>query len=802
MKRAVVQFLVAIAAFNVLFDGISDAQNTNRRRGRGADQSPPVLNENIDVRWLGEDDRYAWYEADREGGKTEVVAIDLTTGQRLKPEDFPDGVPKPIKKDDGEAGDATTFELPHLKRVERSRDGGEDTEIVFINETEKDAELVWVDSSGNTTSYGTLHAGETRKQHTFSGHVWILRDRIRRPIAVTRGAARSSANFILTNEDRWNDIEREQNDAPRRRSRRQDNNEDQSRPNLFIRDYNIWTRDDGSGKEVALTEDGTEKDGYEGRILWSPTNEHFAVRRTEFAKPRVVTLVQSSPEDQLQPKTKVIDYVKPGDKLDRPRICVFSADGKQRFVADDELSPNPFDIRDLSWRPDGSAVRFVNNERGHGRLTVVELNAKDGSCRAIVDEKSKTFIDYAGKYYLNFLDDTDELVWMSERDGWNHLYLIDQKTGNVKQQITRGQWVVREVVELDEQSRTMLVAVGGFVQGEDPYYQHLLRVSLDGGEPVRLTDGDGEHQWKFSPGKKYLVDRYSRVDMPPTTTIRSLETGKLVASLETADASNLLSGGWTMPKRFTAKARDGESDIYGLIVLPQNFDKSKKYPVLELIYAGPHGAHVPKSFGRLYGQHQTADSIEGKEFIVVQIDGMGTSYRSKAFHDVCWKNIGDAGFPDRILWMQAAAKEIPQMDLERVGIWGGSAGGQNAMRALIAHGDFYKAAFSDCGCHDNRMDKIWWNELWMSWPIGPHYEEQSNVTQAHRMNGKLMLSVGELDSNVDPASTLQVVNALIKADKDFELLFFPGAEHGAGSSAYGERRRMDFFRRAFYGADR
>jgi len=228
-----------------------------------------------------------------------------------------------------------------------------------------------------------------------------------------------------------------------------------------------------------------------------------------------------------------------------------------------------------------------------------------------------------------------------------------------------------------------------------------------------------------------------------------------------------------------------------------DFDENKKYPVIEDIYAGPQAAFVPKAFG--LGTQQRALAELG--FVIVQIDGMGTNFRSRPFHDMCWKNLGDSGFPDRILWIKAAAAKYPQLDLSRVGLYGGSAGGQSALRGLLAYGDFYKAGAADCGCHDNRMDKIWWNEQWMGWPIGPHYQEQSNVTQAHRLKGKLLLTVGELDSNVDPASTMQVVNALIKADKDFELVIFPGANHGAGGSSYGVRRRMDFFVRNLLGTD-
>jgi dipeptidyl aminopeptidase/acylaminoacyl peptidase len=257
-----------------------------------------------------------------------------------------------------------------------------------------------------------------------------------------------------------------------------------------------------------------------------------------------------------------------------------------------------------------------------------------------------------------------------------------------------------------------------------------------------------------------------------------------------------LSAGWQLPERFVAKGRDGKTDIYGVIYKPISFDPAKKYPVIEDIYAGPQDSFCPKSFARV----NNGMSMSQLGFIVVQIDGMGTSNRSKAFQDVCWRNLGDGGFPDRILWMKAAAADRPYMDLARVGIYGTSAGGQNALRAVEAFGDFYTAAVADCGCHDNRMDKIWWNELWMGWPIGPWYAEQSNVTNAKDLHGALLLIVGETDHNVDPASTMQVVNALIKADKDFDLLVIPNADHGQDGE-YGNRRRKDFFVRHLLGVE-
>jgi dipeptidyl aminopeptidase/acylaminoacyl peptidase len=285
--------------------------------------------------------------------------------------------------------------------------------------------------------------------------------------------------------------------------------------------------------------------------------------------------------------------------------------------------------------------------------------------------------------------------------------------------------------------------------------------------------------------------------MPPVVELRRSDDGKLLCELERGDWSRLLDGGWQPPERFSAKGRDGATDIYGVIWRPTNFDPKKNYPIIEDIYAGPQDSFVPKSFQSYYRDQSLAEL----GFIVVQIDGMGTSNRSKAFHDVCFKNLGDAGLPDRILWIRAAAATYPYMDLSRVGIFGGSAGGQNAARAVLTHGDFYKVAVADCGCHDNRMDKIWWNEQWMSWPVGPEYAESSNVTYASKLTGRLLLIVGEMDTNVDPASTMQLAGALVKADKDFDLLVIPGSNHGAAESPYGSRRRADYFVRHLLGVE-
>jgi dipeptidyl aminopeptidase/acylaminoacyl peptidase len=325
-------------------------------------------------------------------------------------------------------------------------------------------------------------------------------------------------------------------------------------------------------------------------------------------------------------------------------------------------------------------------------------------------------------------------------------------------------------------------------RGRDPYFVHYYRINFDGSGLTPLTTADANHSVTFSSDMSYYVDSYSRIDLAPVLELRKSADASLVMELEKADISALRQAGWKPPETFVAKGRDGDTDIFGVIYRPTNFDESRKYAVIENIYAGPHGAFVPKSF---VGFNQMQAQAE-LGFIVVQIDGMGTNFRSKAFHDVAWQNIKDAGFPDRILWHKAVAAKYPYYDITRVGIYGTSAGGQSSFGALLFHPDFYKVAVSFVGCHDNRMDKIWWNEQWMGWPIGPHYSESSNVDNAYRLQGKVLLVVGELDQNVDPSSTMQVVNQLIKHNKDFDLLVIPGAGHGNGG-VYGDHKRYDFF---------
>jgi dipeptidyl aminopeptidase/acylaminoacyl peptidase len=342
------------------------------------------------------------------------------------------------------------------------------------------------------------------------------------------------------------------------------------------------------------------------------------------------------------------------------------------------------------------------------------------------------------------------------------------------------------VNRVDEEKKQIWFEASGVKAGEDPYFVHAYRINFDGSGLMPLTEGPGNHHVEFSSDGKFYVDLVSTIDTAPVLTLYRTEGNAKVAELERGDIDKLKAAGWRAPEPFMAKGRDGKTDIWGVVWKPVNFDAKKKYPVVENIYAGPQGSFVPKTFSA------RAEALTELGFVVVQIDGMGTNNRSKAFHDVAWHNLKDAGFPDRIAWHKAYAAGHPWYDISRVGIFGTSAGGQNSMGALLFHPEFYKVAVSNSGCHDNRMDKIWWNEQWMGWPIGPQYSESSNVDNAWRLQGKLMLVVGEMDKNVDPSSTFQVADRLEKANKSFDLLYVPGGGHGAGG-AYGQRKLQDFF---------
>jgi len=532
----------------------------------------------------------------------------------------------------------------------------------------------------------------------------------------------------------------------------------------FIQNYNVFLKPVGNHPGTPLSYDGSEGNYYTLRsVAWSPDSKTLVAYHTRPGYDRQVMYIESSPADQLQPKHMSIHYRKPGDALDIAYPALFDIARRKQTDIDHGLFPNPYSLSPAVWWKDSRGFTFEYNQRGHQAYTVIEADAQTGNTRPLIAETTKTFFYYnnlgpglsAGRKYRHDVNDGKEIIWASERDGWEHLYLYDGATGKVKNQITKGNWIVRNVDFVDDAKRQIWFEAGGMVPDQDPYFTQAYRINFDGTGLTKLTEANGTHTVTFSKDRKYYVDTWQRVDLPPVAQLRSSDNGKLVMDLDKGDDSALRSAGFKYPEVFVAKGRDGQTDIWGVIIRPLNFDPSKKYPVIENIYAGPQGSFVPKTYSAVSADQALVEL----GFIVVHIDGMGTSNRSKAFHDVIFKNLGDGGFPDRILWHKAAAAKYPSYDISRVGIFGTSAGGQSSLGGVLFHPDFYKVVVTNSGCHDNRMDKLWWNEQWMSWPLGPQYSASSNVDNAYRLQGKALIIVGEMDSNVDPASSMQVVNA-------------------------------------------
>lgn len=563
---------------------------------------------------------------------------------------------------------------------------------------------------------------------------------------------------------------------------------------VYLKDNNLWVK--LNGEERALTTNGDSTYYYSAWGSFSADGRYYATARIKPAPKHYVYYVESSPKDRLEPVLHKQEYAKPGDSLNyRVPVIVEMATGRVIEPSTD-LFKSQYQVTAPRWDADNEHVTFEFNERGHKTYRVLELSAKTGLVRTLIEEKNDKYINYNRQRRID-LQDGKRIVWTSERDGRNHIYLYDRQKGQLIRQVTKGEYYVRGIQHVDEKAGIIYFSACGMNKGEDPYLIHYYKIGLNGKGLVCLTPEEGNHSVTYTEDMVYLIDTYSTVTTPPVTVLRSGKDGKILRTLETADITALEAVGWKAPEVFVAKGRDDKTDMWGLIQRPSNFDPNKKYPIIEYIYSGPGDQYVPKSFTPwLYYLQNMAEL----GFIVVQVDAMTTSYRTREFEEVCYKNLKDGGLPDRIAWIKAAAEKYPYMDIDRVGIYGCSAGGQNALAAVLWHGDFYKAAYAACGCHDNRMDKIWWNEQWMSYPIDSSYVECSNVENAYRLERPLMLVVGELDDNVDPASTMQVVNALEKAGKDFELVVIPGAHHTMGES-YGDHKRYDFFVRHLLGVD-
>jgi dipeptidyl aminopeptidase/acylaminoacyl peptidase/predicted neuraminidase len=754
-------------------------QQAAQRRPRPDVAGQRVYKARVQAHWFHDNTRF-WYLNDLRGGAREFILVDAERGTRTAAFDHAK-LAAALSKAAGTAYPADRLPFEDIEFVE------EDKAIRF--------------KVGNTTWKCDLTDYACSKVEAADGN---QDSEVRGRQSEVRTLAEEEQARL---ESPWLGELAAEDDDPQPQPRGQRRGPEQPAPTprspdgkwtAFVKDHNVFLRSQEDRQEVQLSQDGKEGLAY-GMLAWAPDSKTLVAFRIEPGDRKEVYRIESSPRGGGRAVLHSQPYALPGDKLTAFELNLFDVAGrKQTKPAVERVD---LDRPRLHWKRDGRHFTYHKTDRGHQRFRVIEVDSHTGEARTLIDEKSQTFIWTAHVESqrwnaVNYLDKSDEIIYVSERDGWRHLYLIDAATGKLNNPITRGEYVVRAVDLIDEANRHVWFRASGRNAGQDPYFLHYYRVNFDGTGLVALTEADGNHTVEYSPDRKYLVDTYSRVDLPPVHELRRTADGRRVCELEKADISELVEGGWQPPEVLVAKGRDGKTDIWGIICRPRNFDPGKRYPVIEQIYAGPQGSFVPKSFSPF----RTFASLTDLGFIVVQMDGMGTANRSKAFHDVCWHNLKDAGFPDRILWHQAVAKKYPYYDISRVGITGGSAGGQNAAAGMLFHPDFYKVAVASCGCHDNRMDKASWNEQWMGYPVGPQYSACSNIDNAARLRGKLLLIVGEMDTNVPPESTLRFADALIKAGKDFDLLVVPGAGHGSGG-AYGDRRRRDFFVRHLLGVE-
>ncbi|ETW08083.1 hypothetical protein H310_02447 [Aphanomyces invadans] len=618
------------------------------------------------------------------------------------------------EEDPEAAGENDPGGVVSAARMITQHDGNETT-VQFVNACSYPLHAYWVDGNGKETMYFDVAPGGSVDQHTYGGHVWHLKHATTKLSVAWHRAIDLPQRVRILGVDSVERMPFTPKSPPVDAASPGHNQaEGQGDTSAFNVVHN----------GVQLTFDGTAT-AYYDRIALSPTGDYIAcfkvIEPPESAK-YTLTLVEHCPKPgRKHPAAQTHAYPKPGDPLPTLEPYVIHIATGRLVAVDTALCKTPYDITNLTWHPSGQWFSFLYNPRGHRFLRLVGVHI-DGASRVLLEETAPTSFVLHPKHFMQHLHDTHELLWTSEQLDTRHLYMYyipinfdDIVAPLVGFALTQGPFVVRKVVDVDIAHRTVTLAVCGLYPGEDPYHIHVVRVHLDTTQLVRLTSADGCHRpLEYSPDMSVYLDRYSRVDMAPVVELRRTEDGSLICVLEQGDVSPLEAVDWHPPTRLAFPGRDGTSLIYGIVVFPLGYDFKTPLRVVENIYAGPHGAHVPKSFGL----HLDMQKLAELGFAVVQMDGMGTAHRSKSFHDVCYQNVIDAGFPDRKRWIQALATTFPNLDLSKgVGIYGGSAGGQNAVSGLLTHGDLYTVAVADCGCHDNRVDKLWWNELWMGYPF-------------------------------------------------------------------------------------
>jgi dipeptidyl aminopeptidase/acylaminoacyl peptidase len=594
---------------------------------------------------------------------------------------------------------------------------------------------------------------------------------------------------------------------------------------VFIRDWNLWVRSTADGKETPLTTDGVKDFGYATDnagwarsdrpiVVWSPDSKRVATFQQDQREVGEMYLVSTN---HGHPELQAWKYPLPGDDVvSMIHRVVIDVEGRNvvRFKMDpdqhrstlcDNLACRGGDWADVQWSADGSHVAFVSTSRDHKVTTLRVADAATGDVRDVLEEKVDTFFESGnGRINWRYLPAANEVIWFSERDDWGQLYLYDLASGKLKRQITSGEGNVTQLLRVDEKNRMLYFLAVGREKGRDPYFSHFYSVSMDRGEPLLLTPEDATHDVSLDDSGEFFVDSYSRPDVPPVTVVRSL-AGKEVLTIEKADVSKLKASGWKPPIPITVKGRDGKTDLYGLMYTPTNLDQSKKYPIINKIYPGPQTGSVGgRTFSAARGDNQALAELG---FVVVEIDGMGTPWRSKTFHEAYYGDMGDNTLPDQVAGMKELASRFSYIDIDRAGIWGHSGGGYATAGAMFRYPDFFKVGISESGNHDNRVYEDDWAEKWMGLlekqaDGTSNYDSQANWPLAKNLKGHLLLAHGTLDGNVPPNNTLLVVDALIKANKDFDLIMIPNAGHGYGAASnYMMRRRWDYFVRHLLGAE-
>ena len=593
---------------------------------------------------------------------------------------------------------------------------------------------------------------------------------------------------------------------------------------VFIRNDNLWLRDAATNKETQLTTDGVKDFGYatdnagwkhsdEAIVKWSPDSKKIATFQQDQRKLNDMYLVTTNVG---APHLQQWKYPLPGDsniamierviiEVNNPKVIRLQvAPDPHRASLSDDISSAGEGLDDVQWTDDAKQLAFVSTSRDHKVEKFRIADAATGTVREVFEESTPTqFESGQGVINWHYLPQTNEIIWYSERDNWGHLYLFDATIGKLKNQITKGDWTITEVVKMDAKNRVVYFLADGYNKDENPYFTHLFKIGLDGKNLVQLTPEKGNHQISFSPSQNYIIDAYSQPDIPSITVLRSLD-GKLITTLEKADVARLSATGWKPPTPITVKARDGQTDLYGLLFLPIHFDSTKKYPVIDYIYPGPQGGSIGSwSFAASRGDNQALAELG---FIVVEIEGGCNPLRSKSFHDNCYGNMADNTLPDQITGIQQLAAKYPFMDTSKVGIWGHSGGGFATAAAMFRYPDFFKVGISESGNHDNRNYEDDWGERYIGLETfdangKSNYEAQANELYAKNLKGKLMLAHGLLDDNVPPTNTMLVIDALEKANKDYDLVVFPNSHHGYGEfSYYMMRRRWDYFVKNLLGA--